>query len=233
MNTNTPEEYTATTTPVEYESASAPVEYATDNYAFNKSYDDIHAEYDTSPLEGVNDLSFEQNNLLPDIRNSLEINTTDVTQYKTLSYNQAQVNYSQPTVNNVETTTTTITPTEYKSTTVPVNVPPVPKNPNEEIIPIDEIVYVPVKKRKYIKRIKVPVKKTVIVPKKVVVPLKVKKTVVVPKKKIVVLKRKPVQVVKPPEIKYEPIPAPIIQSSQIIGHLRGPRYRPRVYRKKI
>lgn len=232
----TPEEYTATTTPVEYQSASAPVEYPTYNYDFNKSYDDIHAEYDTSALEGVNNLSFDQNNLLPDIRNSIEINTTDVTPYKTLSYNQAQVNYAQPTVNNVQTTTT-ITPTEYKSTSVPVNVPPVPKNPNEEIIAIDEVVYVPVKKRKYIKRIKVPVKKTVIVPKKVVVPLKVKKTVVVPKKKVVLLKRKTVQVVKPPEIKYEPIPAPIpapiIHSSQIIGQLRGPRYRPRVYRKKI
>ena len=108
-----------------------------------------------------------------------------------------------------------------------------PKNPNEEIIPVDEVVYVPVKKRKYIRRIKVPVKKTVFVPKKVVVPLKVKKTVVVPKKKIVVLKRKKVPVVKPPEIKYEPVPAPPIHSSQIIGHFKAPRYKLRVYRKKI
>ena len=108
-----------------------------------------------------------------------------------------------------------------------------PKNPNEEIIPIDEIVYVPVKKRKYIRRIKVPVKKTVVVPKKVVVPLKVRKTVIVPKKKIVVLKKSVVPVAKPPEIKIEPIHSPPISYTQTVGYLNEYQYMPRVYRKKI
>ena len=230
----TPEEYTATTTPVEYESASTPVEYVPDNYGVNEPYEDININYNTSALEEVNDMKFEENNYISEIRNSLELNNTDNTDaipYKTTSFNPTEDNYVEPTVTNIQ-------PTEYKASTyksssVPVDAPPVPKNPNEEIIPIDEIVYVPVKKRKYIRRIKVPVKKTVVVPKKVVVPLKVKKTVIVPKKKIVVLKKKVVPVAKPPEIKIEPIPSPPISYTQTVGYLNEYTYMPRVYRKKI
>ena len=98
------------------------------------------------------------------------------------------------------------------------------KNAETEIIPVEEIEYIPIKTKKIIKRIKIksPVKK-IVVPKKIVIPVPVKKTVYVQK--------------KPNLINYTPIASPPIKQIPLEKHIvrssSVPNYQPKVYRRKL
>ena len=226
-----------TTIPSEtYSTQTAPVEYVASNY-------DVTSSTPISDFYSASPVNVESTNFIPEVRNSFETYNTDIVPYQTSSYNQGSTNYYDSTSTNFDTNAYNTTSSAYELNSVPVEISPsLTGNDDTELIPVEEIEYIPIKKQKYIRRKKVPVKKTVVIPKKVVVPLPVKKTIIVPKKKQVVVPTK--QIIKIPKVKYVPSPTPVLSmpkpqpvypraKSVVSKHVKPLNYQPKIYRRKI
>ena len=226
-----------TTIPSEtYSTQTAPVEYVASNY-------DVTSSTPISDFYSASPVNVESTNFIPEVRNTFETYNTDIVPYQTSSYNQGSTNYYDSTSTNFDTNAYNTTSSAYELNSVPVEISPsLTGNDDTELIPVEEIEYIPIKKQKYIRRKKVTVKKTVVIPKKVVVPLPVKKTIIVPKKKQVVVPTK--QIIKIPKVKYVPSPTPVLSmpkpqpvypraKSVDSKHVKPLNYQPKIYRRKI
>ena len=226
---STPVEYN--TTPVteeynEYNASSTPVEYDTTNtYTDTNYYEATTNNYEnTDGLFTPNEST--SNNIISYSNYDIQNTSTDYPQYSTYSYNPSSSNYVDSTFN----TGSTNIP-NYPPSSVPVDISSgVIEDPDTEIIPVEEIEYVPVKKKKYIKRKKVKVVKTVVIPKKIVVPVPVKKTIYVPGKKKIIY-----ELPKVKKVKKNPIPkGPVMPIIKRIGHSSSvPVYHSNLYRTTI
>ena len=226
-----------TTIPSEtYSTQTAPVEYVASNY-------DVTSSTPISDFYSASPVNVESTNFIPEVRNSFETYNTDIVPYQTSSHSQGSTNYYDSTFTNFDTNAYNTTTSAYELNSVPVEISPsLTGNDDTELIPVEEIEYIPIKKQKYIRRKKVTVKKTVVIPKKVVVPLPVKKTIIVPKKKQVVVPTK--QIIKLPKVKYVPSPTPVLSmpkpqpvypraKSVVSKHVKPLNYQPKIYRRKI
>ena len=226
-----------TTIPSEtYSTQTAPVEYVASNY-------DVTSSTPISDFYSASPVNVESTNFIPEVRNTFETYNTDIVPYQTSSHSQGSTNYYDSTFTNFDTNAYNTTSSAYELNSVPVEISPsLTGNDDTELIPVEEIEYIPIKKQKYIRRKKVTVKKTVVIPKKVVVPLPVKKTIIVPKKKQVVVPTK--QIIKLPKVKYVPSPTPVLSmpkpqpvypraKSVDSKHVKPLNYQPKIYRRKI
>ena len=226
-----------TTIPSEtYSTQTAPVEYVASNY-------DVTSSTPISDFYSASPVNVESTNFIPEVRNTFETYNTDIVPYQTSSHSQGSTNYYDSTFTNFDTNAYNTTTSAYELNSVPVEISPsLTGNDDTELIPVEEIEYIPIKKQKYIRRKKVTVKKTVVIPKKVVVPLPVKKTIIVPKKKQVVVPTK--QIIKIPKVKYVPSPTPVLSmpkpqpvypraKSVVSKHVKPLNYQPKIYRRKI
>ena len=226
-----------TTIPSEtYSTQTAPVEYVASNY-------DVTSSTPISDFYSASPVNVESTNFIPEVRNTFETYNTDIVPYQTSSHSQGSTNYYDSTFTNFYTNAYNTTSSAYELNSVPVEISPsLTGNDDTELIPVEEIEYIPIKKQKYIRRKKVPVKKTVVIPKKVVVPLPVKKTIIIPKKKQVVVPTK--QIIKIPKVKYVPSPTPVLSmpkpqpvypraKSVVSKHVKPLNYQPKIYRRKI
>ena len=226
-----------TTIPSEtYSTQTAPVEYVASNY-------DVTSSTPISDFYSASPVNVESTNFIPEVRNTFETYNTDIVPYQTSSHSQGSTNYYDSTFTNLDTNAYNTTTSAYELNSVPVEISPsLTGDDDTELIPVEEIEYIPIKKQKYIRRKKVPVKKTVVIPKKVVVPLPVKKTIIIPKRKQVVVPAK--QIIKLPKVKYVPSPTPVLSmpkpqpvypraKSVVSKHVKPLNYQPKIYRRKI
>ena len=151
-----------TTIPSEtYSTQTAPVEYVASNY-------DVTSSTPISDFYSASPVNVESTNFIPEVRNTFETYNTDIVPYQTSSHSQGSTNYYDSTFTNFDTNAYNTTTSAYELNSVPVEISPsLTGNDDTELIPVEEIEYIPIKKQKYIRRKKVPVKKTVVIPKKV------------------------------------------------------------------
>ena len=200
-------DYSLKTPNVEYTTSSIPAEYSTNTYDVTNDYTN-----NTGLITNEVYTAETNNNLISQLRDSFNNLGTGNIPYSTGSYNR-------------RSSYTNSVPSNYDMNSLPANITPeMMKNAETEIIPVEEIEYIPIKTKKFIKRIKIrsPVKK-VVVPKKVIIPVPVKKTVYVQK--------------KPNLINYAPIAYPLVKQIPLEKHMvrssSVPNYQPKVYRRKI